>query len=287
MEGTMRPSHPLLALLLTLTIAGTTAAAESRPLKSAQSANERFYLRLRPGRAGQSTASRGCSAALFERRGKESRGRRVWTERLVNEVAPVHVQIRDDGRFLVTLDEFRRCGGAHALVIYDDHGNLLREFDLRELLRGDDWKHVKLERRAIEWLTDATFTFVNEPPQFVVKLKWGREIRIDLEKREIVRPAKEDKPGEIPPEILALLNQPTSAPCGSQPAPASQEEIARALAEMIKLAQSAGIELPMSRSAEQAAGGATSLPPPPSFPAPPATAPPSASRCPLPIRPIR
>ena len=87
-------------------------------------------------------------------------------------------------------------------------------------VEGVPGEQVKVERRAIEWLPGAEFTFVETPPQFVVKLKWRREIRIDLEKLQITGseadggPAGGESHQAIPPEILALLETPASAPAG-------------------------------------------------------------------------
>ena len=251
--------HALALILLTLPAPGD--AQDRRPLREARSENGRYRLRIDAGRE----ESRRCRAALFEHTRPQERGRRLWREKLVNEVAPRHALIRNDGRFVITLDEFRRGGAAHAVVVYDERGELLREFDLRELLHGDDWKHVTAERRAIEWLSDATLTFVDSPPQFVIKLEWSREIRIDLEEIELVgkrprsdhpasKPADREKTGSagvpldpaIPPEILALLEQPTSAPAGDGKATTestTMEAILLALAKLQQLASASGVDV--------------------------------------------
>ena len=101
-----------------------TEGRDPHPLREARSEGGRYHLRVDAGR-GESGR---CRAALFESAGEAKRGRLVWRAKLVNEVAPGRVLIRDDGRFVVTLDEFRRGGAAHAVVIYDERGELLREF---------------------------------------------------------------------------------------------------------------------------------------------------------------
>jgi hypothetical protein len=189
-----------------LVLASTVFAHERQPLREARSENGRFRLQIRPGRDHAARAR----ATLLERAKDRGPERRVWQARLVNEVAPLQACIRNDGRFMVTLDEFRRGGAAHAVVVYDQRGKLLREFTLPEVLRGDDWKHAKLKREAIEWLGGARFSFGDEPPQFLIKLRWGREIRINLEKVAIVgqedgRPPDNEANDAILPEIRALL----------------------------------------------------------------------------------
>jgi len=251
----VRASLPVAVVLI-----ASVAVAEvrdQRPLREARSENGHYCLRIDAGRGEY----RRCHATLFEHTSEQQRGRRVWREKLVNEVAPCHALIRNDGRFIVTLDEFRRGGAAHAVVIYGERGQLLREFDLRELLHGDDWKHVTVERRAIEWSADAGLAFVDAPPQFVIKLKWNREIRIDLEQAQIVgrvgrpaaepgsdaasRPAANEPDDAIPPEILALLTEAASPPGGATgSAPESTEQgVKQAVLELYRLATLAGIEI--------------------------------------------
>lgn len=188
-------------------VAGAFADSPAdRPLRAARSDNGRYELRVEPGRAGRPT-SRPCRATLLERRG--GRLRPVWSAKLANETAPTHASVSDDGRFVITLDEFRRGGAAHAAVVYGARGEKRCEFSLRELLDGDDWPHVSARGRMIEWLNGAEFAFDGPPPQYVIRLKWGTEVRIDLEKCELIR--DERRPGvadasQIPPEVLAILN---------------------------------------------------------------------------------
>ncbi|MFQ5806815.1 MAG: hypothetical protein ACE5I3_10235 [Phycisphaerae bacterium] len=256
----MKTRFCFLAIAVLAAVVSNTPASDRRPLRSAQSENERFRLRIRPGRPQRGEAGR-CHATLFDRGGESRRARELWTRTLANEVAPAYALIRGDGRFVVTLDEFRRGGGAHAVVIYDERGKQLREFDVRELLVRDDWKNVSIERQAVEWLPGATFAFVDTPPQFVIRLKWGREIRIDLEKLAIageetpadgaagedakVEQAAADVGSGIPAEILALLEQATSAPATAvettdEP---SAEAVQRALEELQRMAEVSGVKV--------------------------------------------
>ena len=247
-----------IVLAILLSLARDVCADDRRPLREVHSANDRFLLRIQPGRPtyGRSAS---CRATLFEHKADSRREQRVWREKLVNEIAPQRALIRNDGRFVITLDEFRRGGASHAVVVYGEGGKLLRDFDLRELLHGEDWEHVELKRNAIDWLVGSTPVFVNEPPQFVVKLKWGRTIRIDLETvqllddsgKPIAREAASTERDEsqadpkIPPEILALFEQATSAPApGDQVPPGNtNEKVAQALEKMRQMAEASGVPL--------------------------------------------
>lgn len=262
-----------LAVVLLVLAVCDVPASDRRPLREAGSENGRFRLRIYPGRPGRGESGR-CRATLFDR--EDRRGRRVWTANLASDVAPCHAAVRDDGRFVVTLDEFRRGGAAHAVVIYGERGRLLREFGLRELLHGEDWQHVRVRERAVEWLPGATFAFVDEPAQFVIKLKWGRQIRIDLEKARIAKDSATDREpigqgelqetageiAEIPPEILALLAETTSAPSAApvadeeatETAALTEEAVRAALEELQRLAELSGVELPRATTDRTGAG---------------------------------
>lgn len=61
--------------------------------------------------------------------------RTVWTEPLVNDVAPVKALVANGGRYLVTFDNWHMVGvGDDVVVIYDAQGKLVRKFGLDDLL---------------------------------------------------------------------------------------------------------------------------------------------------------
>jgi hypothetical protein len=213
-----------LAGLMALVSAEVVAAGDDRPLRSAKSDNDRFELRIELGRPGR--VARPCQAALYARDdGGGRRGDRVWQRALVNEAAPLYALVRDDGRFVVTLDEFRRGGARHAVVIYGAEGQLLRHFLLQDLLQPADWEHVEVRRRAVQWLDGAKLRF--DDHQFVIELKWGRTIRIDLRTLMLVDEAGRPVAARFappPPDVLGLLFAHLSDAAG--------EKIAERMAEL-------------------------------------------------------
>lgn len=216
-----RVGHGSAAILIVImSLAPTTRGADQRsstPLREANSDNRRFQLRIRPGRPGED-AIRGCKAGLYERVGDRRGGRALWERFLVNDVAPGRAFIRDDGRFVVTLDEYRRGGARNAMVIYGENGELLRHFLLPDLLDRSDWAEVKKNGEAVDWLDGARFQFLDEPPMFVVTLRHGGEIRVDLEKLQVVRKSGAvSGVSAIPREMLTALYGPNARPA-SQPA---------------------------------------------------------------------
>jgi hypothetical protein len=205
----MRTFHPTVLVLMTLTTASQVLA--ERPLRQARSDNGRFVLRIEPGRAGRGESPSARGTLLDRSRGGQPT--KVWAAPLVNTVAPARAFVRDDGRFVITLDEYRRGGARHALVVYGEQGAVLREFELRELLSGGDWKRVRVRGDAVQWLPGARFEFVESPEQFRIRLKWGREIRVDLAALQIVSEPGEspDEGAEIPPEVLEAINRESAA----------------------------------------------------------------------------
>lgn len=189
---------PRTLLLVTCILATTRLIAEG-PLRAATSENERFELRIEPGRRGGDGS--GCSARLLDR------GRKRWERPLVNDVAPVAAAVSDDGRFVVTLDEYRRGGARHALVFYGDRGQLLRHFVLADILTREEWKHVRKGKRSVDWLAGAEYAFQADPPEFQLDLAWGRTVRIDLRTLQIVREKgrERDDLADIPKEFQAVF----------------------------------------------------------------------------------
>ncbi|MBU0637590.1 MAG: hypothetical protein KKB50_01895 [Planctomycetes bacterium] len=198
----------LLLLGVAVWVAACGAVAQERELlREARSENGRFVLRIQPARLGQH-ASPSCVAALQERAPRQSRERKRWERPLVSDVAPALALVRNDGRYIVTLDEHRRGGARHALVVYGEHGQLLRHFILTDLLRGDDWRQVRVRKGNVTWLRGAEHVFDNEAQEFVITLEWGRVIRVDLKYLRLV-PEPGDSLGanlnDVPAKIMTEL----------------------------------------------------------------------------------
>lgn len=186
----------ILALLLPVP---TVAFAGDRPLREATSENGELRLRVQPGHGG-----RPARAELLRRRGQS--GERVWRGALVNEAAPQHAAIRNDGKFVVTLDEFRLGGARHALVIYDERGKLLHDLALRDLLAGDEWAGVRAADDAVIWLDNPRFAFVEGVDQFRVRTGPRTEIVIDLPTGKRVN-APRGGATVMSPAVAALLDK--------------------------------------------------------------------------------
>jgi len=201
----MRAREILVLGMLCSLVATATAVETLRPLREAKSENGRFTLRVEAGRAGR--GGRSCQAMLVEQAEPNARERERWKRALVNDVAPAYACVRDDGRFLVTLDEYRRGGARHALVIYGADGELLRHFRLTDLLPKSAWKKVDVDRRNLDWLGKPELRFEDKAGQFVVRCESGLEVRIDLRTLEVVRAGKQRDAAlsGVPADVLAVL----------------------------------------------------------------------------------
>lgn len=238
-----------LVVILALSVVEAYAQERQSPVREARSANGQFRLIVEPGRPGR--VGRNCQATLYEHRRDRHDGRCVWERALVNETAPAVVEIRDDGRFVITLDEYRRGGARNALVIYGAEGELLRHFLLTDLLQEPDWKHVQVNRRSVDWLREARFSFDDSRKEFVIDLNWKQQIRIDLQTLQIVRPGAGGATAltVVPAEMLAALLGHVEGD--------REQVIAKRLAELSELTseeQARTAEIAEMLSPEQAAG---------------------------------
>ena len=74
------------------------------------------------------------------------------TFQLVNPVSPVSALISDDGRFLVTFDNWHSMGhGDHVVVIYQTDGTLIRSMTLADLLTERDLIQLPRSVSSIWW----------------------------------------------------------------------------------------------------------------------------------------
>lgn len=230
--------------------AAPTTDAERRPLREARSANQQWALRIDAGRPDRSP----CRARLLHDGGER---RTLWDRELVNDVAPVQARIRDDGKYLITLDEFRRGGARHALVVYGARGELLRHWVLTDLLVAEDWKHVRTRGRTLDWLAGAECEFA-ATDEFVIRLKWGRTLRLDLAHLKLLgAPAGEDAAQSPPAEVLAALAADGADPdieavAGTQPS--ADADAIQAVAQV--MTEGTGASLEIVRMIEEAIAAA-------------------------------
>lgn len=78
--------------------------------------------------------------------------RPVWQQKLVNEIAPMSAFVSDDGKYVVTTDDYGRLGdGENVVVIYDSEGKLIKRFSLSAFLTAEEIKHAPQSVSSIDW----------------------------------------------------------------------------------------------------------------------------------------
>ena len=162
-----------------LVIASGTVSADSWPGSRPQvyvSANGSYRFKTRPPQlATWSGKSHGTLVSLAPDGTETVR----WSRELVN--IPVSAFVADDASRLVTFDTWAKLGYEHALVIYDDQGAVVVDYDLEALLSAEEIAssvvHTVSARR---WLQGATIAFDNGGRDIVITLQWGKRIRVAL-----------------------------------------------------------------------------------------------------------
>jgi hypothetical protein len=160
-------------------IASGTVSADSWPGSRPQvyaSANGSYRFKTRPPQlATWSGKSHGTLVSVAPDGTETVR----WSRELVN--IPVSAFVADDASRLVTFDTWAKLGYEHALVIYDDQGAVVVDYDLEALLSADEIAssvvHTVSARR---WLQGATIAFDNGGRDIVITLQWGKRIRVAL-----------------------------------------------------------------------------------------------------------
>jgi hypothetical protein len=107
------------------------------------------------------------TASLYRLFGSEER--LVWTAALENQ--PQQVWVDPGGRWIVTRGSY--CDGTsseHALVVYGDAGNLLRDWRLEELVSAD---RVTIVEPHTPWTVLTPLRFESQFNELRVIFPWG------------------------------------------------------------------------------------------------------------------
>jgi hypothetical protein len=126
---------------------------------------------------------------LYKKIGKEG-FERVWSIRLLNDVAPVSALVSRSGAYVVTFDNWHRVGFGHdVVVIYGPGPTLVRRFALEDLAAPKDIARFPASDSSRWW---GAGHFIDEKRgQLVLRLvssggtpeqraRYDKQIRIDL-----------------------------------------------------------------------------------------------------------
>lgn len=57
----------------------------------------------------------------------------VWDKPLVNSQSPVNAIVANDGKSVITIDDWHNKGYEHTFVIYGEDGELIKDFELKDI----------------------------------------------------------------------------------------------------------------------------------------------------------
>lgn len=87
----------------------------------------------------------------------------TWQGSLENVIAPTHAMVSDDGRYVVTFDNWYSTGhGENVLVIYREDGSLVRSMELTDIVPQYYKDTLPHSVSSVNWLSDARFVENNE-----------------------------------------------------------------------------------------------------------------------------
>jgi len=172
---------------------------------------------------------------LLEKRNASGKWEPVWAIPLLNPIAPVSVLVADDGRYVVTFDNWHSMGhGEHVVVIYGPEGKLVRSMALTDIVPADFVDALPHSVSSIQWrkreaLTDAGTKVTVEMPvpgeeaysedaetiAFVITLSDGTVLPPDADKWEAAQCAAKKVNADLKQaeaDRIAALVQPLTVP---------------------------------------------------------------------------
>jgi hypothetical protein len=166
----------LCVAVVALLLGGSAARADSWAMPEVAvtpSANGEFRFTVTPADIGSQLAyfrdevaaensgqpvERPAPLGLLEQRDAKGKWTPVWAGPLMNPVAPVSVLVADDGRHVVTFDNWHSVGhGEHVIVIYGPEGALVRSLSLTDLVLQDYIEALPRSVSSLDWRRDARF----------------------------------------------------------------------------------------------------------------------------------
>ena len=169
----------IVALASAAVLASGTVSADSWPGSRPQvyaSANGSYRFKTQPPRLNTWSGKSQGTLVTLAADGVETMR---WSRELVN--IPVSAFVADEGNTVVTFDTWAKLGYEHALVIYGEHGAVVADYALEALLSADEIaKSVVHTVSARRWLQGAAITFDKGGDNIVIRLQWGKTIRVAL-----------------------------------------------------------------------------------------------------------
>jgi hypothetical protein len=97
-------------------------------------------------------------------------GQVIWSKKLENPLSPYSAFISNDGKYVVTFDDWGKLGyGENVLVIYGESGNLLNKYKLHEVLPSNTIE--LLETVTSIWWYQGVETYSERPSIITILIK--------------------------------------------------------------------------------------------------------------------
>jgi hypothetical protein len=166
--------------------------------------------------AGQETGETKRTAhGILERR-TEGRWIKVWDAPLANEVAPVAALVSNDGKHVVTFDNWHSMGfGDNVVVIYGNNGRLMRALRLDQIL---------------------PVAYINALPRSVSSLWWSGKHRLPPDSRRLLLAVAVPGDGSAPSDRHATVDVAVDLDTGAV-IPPSDDAWDRALARATQVSR--------------------------------------------------
>ena len=103
----------------------------------------------------------GASTGVLFARQADGKDKVIWSAKLAN--VPHQVYVTPDGNRVVTIDTYGSLGFDHSLVVYDEKGEALADYNLEDLLTDlEILRYVKRSVSSRSWAQQATFIWVSQ-----------------------------------------------------------------------------------------------------------------------------
>jgi hypothetical protein len=92
-----------------------------------------------------------CHAKLFKKLNNSGLPELIWEKVLVNQIAPCEAMITNDGKYVITFDDWYNRGyGENVMVVYGENGELLKKYKLNEITNFSEVQ-LNVSKTSIWW----------------------------------------------------------------------------------------------------------------------------------------
>lgn len=97
-----------------------------------------------------------CRGTLYKNL-SDGKKKKIWSESLVNDQSPYGALIHNDGKFVVTFNDYAFLGyGENVVVIYDNLGELIKKLSLDDIIDFENQLNLKQSVSSIWWMGNHT-----------------------------------------------------------------------------------------------------------------------------------